>query len=59
VNQEIEYANELFRKHRKWPVFNVTGKALEETASEIIKLMSSRRLTPPYSFEILPPSNLK
>ena len=26
---------------------HVTGKALEETASEIIKLMASRRLTPP------------
>jgi regulator of PEP synthase PpsR (kinase-PPPase family) len=47
VNQEIEYANELFRRNRRWPVFNVTGKALEETASEIIKLMSSRRLSPP------------
>jgi regulator of PEP synthase PpsR (kinase-PPPase family) len=47
VNQEIEYANELFRKNRRWPVFNVTGKALEETASEIIKLMASRRLAPP------------
>jgi regulator of PEP synthase PpsR (kinase-PPPase family) len=47
VNQEIEYANELFRRNRKWPIFNVTGKALEETASEIIKLMSSRRLSPP------------
>jgi regulator of PEP synthase PpsR (kinase-PPPase family) len=47
VNEEIEYANELFRKNRRWPVFNVTGKALEETASEIIKLMASRRLAPP------------
>ena len=46
VNAEIEYATDLFRKNRRWPVFNVTGKALEETASEIIKLMSSRRLTP-------------
>ena len=46
VNEEIEYANEIFRKNRKWPVFNVTGKALEETASEIIKLMASRRLLP-------------
>lgn len=45
VNQEIEYANEIFKKNRRWPVFNVTGKALEETASEIIKLMASRRLT--------------
>jgi len=47
VNQEIEYANEIFRKNRRWPIFNVTGKALEETASEIIKLMASRRLAPP------------
>ena len=47
VYEEIEYANEIFRKNRKWPVFNVTDKALEETASEIIKLMASRRLTPP------------
>ncbi len=46
VMEEIEYANELFRKNRRWPVFNVTGKALEETASEIIKLMVSRRLSP-------------
>lgn len=45
VHQEIEYANEIFRKNRRWPVFNVTGKALEETASEIIKIMTSRGLT--------------
>lgn len=56
VNQEIEYANEIFKKNRKWPVFNVTGKALEETASEIIRLMASRRLTPPQTLENLPPS---
>lgn len=56
VNQEIEYANELFKKNRRWPVFNVTGKALEETASEIIKLMASRRLTPPHSLENIPPA---
>lgn len=56
VNEEIEYANEIFRKNRRWPVFNVTGKALEETASEIIKLMASRRLTPPHTLEMIPPS---
>jgi regulator of PEP synthase PpsR (kinase-PPPase family) len=54
VNEEIEYANELFKRNRKWPVFNVTGKALEETASEIIKLMASRRLAPSHSLESLP-----
>jgi hypothetical protein len=56
VNDEIEWANEIYRKNRRWPVFNVTGKALEETASEIIKLMASRRLTPPHTLENMPPS---
>jgi hypothetical protein len=46
VLEELEYASEIFRKNRRWPVFNVTGKALEETAAEIIKLMTSRRLAP-------------
>lgn len=55
VTMEIEYASELFKRHRRWPVFNVTGKALEETASEIIKLMASRRLSPSHSLESLPP----
>jgi regulator of PEP synthase PpsR (kinase-PPPase family) len=54
VNEEIEYASQIFRRNRRWPVFNVTGKALEETASEIIKLMASRRLLPPHSLETLP-----
>jgi len=58
VNLEIEYANEIFRRNRRWPIFNVTGKALEETASEIIKLMASRRLTPPNTLENLLPSQL-
>jgi len=51
VYDEVEYANELFRKNRRWAVFNVTGKALEETASEIIKLMTSRKLVPPHSVD--------
>ncbi len=55
VVDEIEWANELFRRNRRWPIFNVTGKALEETASEIMKLMASRRLTPHASLENMPP----
>ncbi len=43
VIEEIEYADQLFRKNKRWPVFNVTSKALEETASDIIKMMVSRR----------------
>jgi hypothetical protein len=37
----------------------VTGKALEETASEIIRLMASRRLTPPQTLENLPPTEVR
>lgn len=54
VNHEISYADEIFKKNRRWAIFNVTGKALEETAAEIIRLMASRRLTPLDSFENTP-----
>ena len=43
VSDEIEYANSIFRQHKRWPVFDVSGKALEETAAEIIRLMSARK----------------
>jgi len=55
VIDEIEFASEVFRRNRRWPIINVTGKALEETASEITRLMASRRLTPPHSLENMPP----
>lgn len=42
IEDEIQYAQELFRKNRRWPVFNVTERALEETASEITKIIASR-----------------
>ncbi|MBI4404650.1 MAG: kinase/pyrophosphorylase, partial [Deltaproteobacteria bacterium] len=37
VLRETEYCKELFRKNRRWPIFDVTGKALEETAAEVEK----------------------
>jgi regulator of PEP synthase PpsR (kinase-PPPase family) len=43
INNELEYANEIFAKNRRWPVFDVTEKALEETATEITKLIASRQ----------------
>ncbi len=44
VSDEIEWANALFSEHKRWPVFNVTGKALEETAAEIMKLLNMRKV---------------
>ncbi len=43
VVEELEWANELFKQNKRWPVFNVTDKALEETAADIMKLISMRK----------------
>lgn len=43
VIEEIEWANSLFEQNRRWPIFNVTNKALEETAAEIMKLINMRK----------------
>jgi [pyruvate, water dikinase]-phosphate phosphotransferase / [pyruvate, water dikinase] kinase len=42
IAQEIEFANQLFKQNKRWPVFNVTERALEETASEIIRVIAAR-----------------
>ncbi|MCB0366727.1 MAG: kinase/pyrophosphorylase [Bdellovibrionaceae bacterium] len=42
IEKEMEYAQELFKKNRKWPVLNVTDRAMEETAAEIIRIVASR-----------------
>ncbi len=49
VIQEIEYAKSIFRQHRHWPVFDVTNKALEETATEVEKYIRTHF---PEKFEI-------
>lgn len=43
VGEEIEYANAIFKQHRRWPVFDVSGKALEETAAEVVRLVTARK----------------
>jgi regulator of PEP synthase PpsR (kinase-PPPase family) len=40
--KEIDFANDLFKKNKRWPVFNVTDRALEETAAEIVRLVAAR-----------------
>jgi len=42
VLDELEWANQLFKENKRWPIFNVTNKALEETAAEILKLLNMR-----------------
>ena len=45
ISQEIEYANGIFSRNRRWPIFDVTEKALEETAAEITRLVAARQGT--------------
>lgn len=42
IAKEIEYAEEIFKKNKRWPVFNVTERALEETAAEITRIVATR-----------------
>jgi hypothetical protein len=42
IQQEIEYASQIFKTNRRWPVFDVTDRALEETAAEIVRVVASR-----------------
>lgn len=42
IAKEIEYAEKIYKQNRRWPVFNVTDRALEETAGEIVRVISSR-----------------
>ncbi len=42
VRQELEYAVGLFHKHPEWPVVDVTGRAIEESAVIILEAMKER-----------------
>lgn len=43
VREELEYAQQIFREH-KWPVVDVTGRAIEETAVIILERMRETKL---------------
>lgn len=43
VDQEIQYSRQVFREHPNWPVIDVTSKAIEETAADILRLYNERR----------------
>jgi regulator of PEP synthase PpsR (kinase-PPPase family) len=42
IQREIAYAQEIFRKHPDWPVIDVTAKAIEETAADILRIWKRR-----------------
>ena len=42
VREELEYAQRIFRDHPGWPVIDVTGRAIEETAVIILESLKER-----------------
>ena len=42
IAQEIAYAQQIFREHPAWPVMDITGKAVEETAADIMRIKKDR-----------------
>ncbi|KAL2653726.1 hypothetical protein R1flu_021854 [Riccia fluitans] len=38
IRKELEYSRKLFAQNPRWPVVEVTGKAIEETAAVILRL---------------------
>lgn len=43
VRLELEYARKIFAQNPSWPVIEVTGKAIEETAAVVLRLYHDRR----------------
>ena len=41
---ELDYAHDLYKRNREWPVIDVTNKAVEETAATIINILGERFL---------------
>ena len=33
---ELDYADSVFKAHRRWPVLDVTGRSIEETAGLVL-----------------------
>ena len=42
VIEELKYSHQIFRKNPKWPVIDITGKAIEEMANEVCSLLIDR-----------------
>lgn len=42
VREELDFAHRIFKEHAEWPVIDVTGRAIEETAGIILEVMKQK-----------------
>jgi len=43
VREELAYCRRIIRRGYPWPIVEVTGKSIEESAKEVISLVESQR----------------
>ncbi|XP_058092557.1 pyruvate, phosphate dikinase regulatory protein 1, chloroplastic-like [Magnolia sinica] len=43
VREELEFANGIYAQNPVWPVIEVTGKAIEETAAVVVRIYHDRK----------------
>jgi len=55
VKSELEYAHEIFRDHPSWAVVDVSGRAIEETATIILEMYKDREEQRRGAHSSLPP----
>jgi regulator of PEP synthase PpsR (kinase-PPPase family) len=42
IQREMAFAQDIFRRHPDWPIIDVTAKAIEETAADILRMRQQR-----------------
>jgi regulator of PEP synthase PpsR (kinase-PPPase family) len=45
IQKEIDWAEDIFNKHKRWPVFNVTDKVIESLVQEILEIINQRKIS--------------
>jgi regulator of PEP synthase PpsR (kinase-PPPase family) len=43
IKEELKYAHEIFGRNHRWPILDVTGKSVEDTAKEVLGLVVTKR----------------
>lgn len=51
IARELRWCREFYARHPTWPVVDTSGRAVEETAAEIIRIMKERRARHAASFD--------
>ncbi|MEX2425269.1 MAG: pyruvate, water dikinase regulatory protein [Thermomicrobiaceae bacterium] len=45
IAEELAYCRRIFRRGYPWPIVDITGKSIEESAKEVISLVEGQRLS--------------